>query len=327
MRIKTIKYVMALLVGLLMTACSTDDGREDNRVQMPVHISIPIGDIGTTTRAPGDPGTYEQFKLPTHLWLYLVVTPEGETAMVEEVLTIDAIDEDMWTKEKLGSDSVYTYAGELSLQLPQTRYSTDVAEIYALLSADDLTINPTIAKGTSTKEQLLNMTFNLPGSDPQKYGEMARNIYSSPHQETNYYGTVKNFEGDMPYVENFVLYHVAAKLDVIWNVAEDKQADVKLSKMELLNLKKENCYAFKPLGNTAVGDNSYSESVTLDEGQQWYGRHSFYVIPYGTEFLATLKLYKQGNNTGKEINLNQDYKSAIYTPWVVVPLQINNDIP
>ena len=72
-----------MLMGMMMlSACSSEDEREDNRVRMPIHISIPAADVGMNTRALGDPGTYEKFKLPTRLWMYLVVNNT-----VEEILT------------------------------------------------------------------------------------------------------------------------------------------------------------------------------------------------------------------------------------------------
>lgn len=321
---KALRYMIAMLMGMMMlSACSSEDEREDNRVRMPIHISIPAADVGMNTRAPGDPGTYEKFKLPTRLWMYLVVNNT-----VEEILTESSIDESMWTKERLGSDSVYTYAGELTMALPQTRGATDVAEIYALLAADD--ISPSVTSGNSTKEQLLAMTFSLPASNQ---GEVARNIYSTPYNlnrtDSKYYGTVNDYAGASPYVENFILYHVAAKLDIIWNVEAANQANVKLSRLDVKNLKKTGCLAFQPLENIApaTDDDKYTESYTIDPGQQWYGRHSFYVIPYGDTFPATMTLYNNGSAT-KDVTINVEYKSAgsIFTPWMIAPLVIKNNI-
>ena len=329
MEMKIVRYTMMVLVGLLlMTACSNEDER-DNVRRMPIRISIPADDIGTITRAPGDPGTYEHFKLPTHLWLYLVVNNNK----VEKVLEIDNISEDMWTLEELDNNNIYTYSGELNLAFSTTPDANDIAEVYALLAAetndDFIILSPTITEGTTTKEQLLNMTFSMTGLNP---GELACNIYSTPYnknrEDGKYYGFVNDYDKEMPYVDNFMLYHVAAKLDVIWNVDDAQKNDVKLSKIELLNAKKSSCYAFKPLENSAPTDNDYTESIVLDEGQQWYGRHSFYVIPYdNTAFSAKLKLYNQDDNHVKEVDLSQPYNSAIYTPWVVAPLTITGNIP
>lgn len=332
--------IVILLTALLLTACATYD--EEPAVQrecMPITLSIPAAGIGEQTRAPGDPGNYERFELPKYLWLYMVEDNGTEAKVVEsKSLELD----DNWTKEKLGTDSIYTYSGELTLDLLSGRSGT--ARIYALLSAVQLTDMTVITNNTSTEEHLLNLTFSLPLTLPAGYnlGDVIRNIYSSPYnliRNGNYYGTVQDYMSESPYVENFILYHVGAKLDVIWNVDETKQASVCLGKLEVTNLQKTNCLAFKPLENNEVpgSGTTYDESFTIDIGAQWYGRHSFYVIPYNdhdNRYPANLNLYKTGNNTetaDKSVTIYADYKTGtpaddIYTPWIVAPLRITTDL-
>ena len=332
MEMKTIRYMMAMLLGILMlAACSGDDELLEPRVSMPIRISIPAADIGSYTRAPGDPGTYEKFELPRYLWVYMVQDDGSSTEVVEmkEALVLNG----SWTEEMLNNNDVYTYAAEVSLELPQERTGA-TARIYAILSAYNLSTVPTITKNTSTESDVLGLTFDLPVEEGKTYGDVARNIYSTPYNlnrsDSKYYGTVNNYAGESPYVENFMLYHVAAKLDVMWNVNADQQTNVKLNKLDLNTLKKKGCKAFKPLENAAVGADSYNESITLDAGQQWYGRHSFYVIPYGDTYPVNMTLYKVGNETGKVVpTIDVSYKSAtsIFTPWIVAPLEITNNIP
>ena len=78
------------LAAAFVTSCSDVDSlasRGLETVEMPISISIPaegfvnptdvgIGDeavppASATTRAPGDPGTYEQFHLPRYIYLFL----------------------------------------------------------------------------------------------------------------------------------------------------------------------------------------------------------------------------------------------------------------
>ena len=333
MEMKTIRYMMAMLLGILMlAACSGDDELLEPRVSMPIRISIPAADIGSYTRAPGDPGTYEKFELPRYLWVYMVQDDGPSTKVVEmkEALVLNG----SWTEEMLNNNDVYTYAAELSLELPQERTGA-TARIYAILSAYNLSNVTAITENTSNETNVLDLTFDLPVVEGKTYGDVARNIYSTPYNlnrsDSKYYGTVNNYAGESPYVENFMLYHVAAKLDVMWNVNADQQTNVKLNKLDLNTLKKKGCYAFKPLKNAAVvAADSYNESITLDAGQQWYGRHSFYVIPYGDTYPVNMTLYKVGNETGKVVpTIDVSYKSAtsIFTPWIVAPLEITNNIP
>ena len=85
--LKNIFFTMAIvLAAAVVTSCSDDDSlasRGLETVEMPISISIPaegfvnptdvgIGDeavtpASATTRALGDPGTYEQFHLPRYL--------------------------------------------------------------------------------------------------------------------------------------------------------------------------------------------------------------------------------------------------------------------
>lgn len=335
---KIVRYTFMLFMGLfLTTACSSEDERADVH-RMPIHISIPADDMGGITRAPGDPGNYEHFALPKYLRLYLV-EDNGTSQKVVTILTEEL--DDGWVKEKQGTDSIYTYGGGLTMQLDPLRSGT--ARIYALLSSVELEINTAITENSSTEENVMDMTFDLPSSLPSgysNYGEVVRNIYSSPYnlKRTNgdYYGTVQDYENDMPYV-NIVLYHIASKLDVIWNVAEDKQSSVRLNQLNVTGLKKTGCLAFMPMeNNTVPTSGTYDESINIDVGAQWYGRHSFYVIPYNdnnNNYPVNLSLYKNGNalTADKTVTIQAEYKSGtpandIFTPWIVAPLQITTDL-
>lgn len=332
--------IVILLTVLMLAACATyDEEQTAKRERMPVILSIPAAGIGEQTRAPGDPGNYERFELPKYLWLYMVEDNGTEAKVVEsKSLELD----DNWTKEKLGTDSIYTYSGELTLDLLSGR--SGAARIYALLSAVQLIDITVITDNTSTEENLLNLKFSLPTTLPDGYNhpsDVIRNIYSSPYnlmRNGNYYGTVQDYTSELPYVENFILYHVGAKLDVIWNVDEAKQASVCLNKLKVTNLQKTNCLAFKPLENNEFpSSDTYDESFTIDIGAQWYGRHSFYVIPYNNHnnnYPANLSLYKNGNDTetaDKTVTIYAEYKTGtsaddIYTPWIVAPLRITTDL-
>ena len=336
------RYLITCMAVLLLAACHSydDEERQDKRVRMPVYLSIPAGDIGSQTRTPGDPGNYEHFKLPQYLWLYMI-EDYGANTNVVAMETAKVLDAAGWTKEKLGTDSVYTYSAGLSVELSTSRSGT--ARIYAMLSTYGLSNVTTITKNSSTEDDVLAITFDLPTPPSgSNYGEIVRNIYSSPYNlkrtDAAYYGTVQNYKasGESPYVENFILYHVAAKLDVIWNVAENKQSTVYLNQLDVTDLKKTGCLAFKPMENNTVPASTYSENFTIDVGAQWYGRHSFYIIPYNNNnknYPVNLSLYKNGNTStaDKSVTINAEYKSGtaandIYLPWIIAPLQITTDL-
>lgn len=81
--------------------------------------------------------------------------------------------------------------------------------------------------------------------------EALKNLYSSPYnklKDNKYYGVVSDYRSNSPYI-NMVLYHVASKLDLQWNVDASVQSSVKLSSITLTGLSSGG-YLFKPLENT-----------------------------------------------------------------------------
>ena len=335
-----IRKTIALLTGigaLLLASCSSDPGAEDGgrQVRMPIVLAIPANNAelttGTTgakaTRAEGDPGTYEKFELPTHLYIYLLNTSIGETkVLTPEGMGMDKnngyrLDPKKWTKTTTTDnkkDSIYTYTDQIRIIIPEDR-KTGV--VYAAMSTVPITVNYT---GTNVADA----TFTLGTEAKDKESEALKNLYSSPYnllKDNHYYGTVSDYSSNSPYI-NMVLYHVASKLDVQWNVDASVQDKVKLSKITLTKLSSSG-KLFKPLENTAPPSEStaYSETFTLDEGNQWYGRKATYVIPVkqsdGTyQFPMTLT-----NSLGSEENKDKTTTAtatpsatakAVFVPWI-----------
>ena len=171
-------------------------------------------------------------------------------------------------------DSIYTYTDQIRIIIPEDRKE---GVVYAAMSWVPITVNYT---GTD----LANATFTLGTETTGKESEALKNLYSSPYNNTvngTYYGTVSDYKSNSPYI-NMVLYHVASKLDLQWNVDAKVQDKVKLSKIELSGLSGGG-YLFKPLENTSASTPTYTETFTLDAGSQWYGRQATYVIPVKTD--------------------------------------------
>lgn len=156
--------------------------------------------------------------------------------------------------------------------------------------------------------------------------EALKNLYSSPYNLKNsngdYYGTVSDYNSNSPYI-NMVLYHVASKLDVQWNVDASVQDKVKLSKITLTGLSSSG-KLFKPLENTASSlstSTKYNETFTLDEGSQWYGRHATYVIPVkqsdGTyQFPMTLTNSVNNSDKTKTATAKPSTSNTVFVPWI-----------
>ena len=266
------------LAAAVVTSCSDDDSlasRGLETVEMPISISIPaegfvnptdvgIGDeavtpASATTRAPGDPGTYEQFHLPQYIYLFLCnESTNGTKSVIYQKIEIpDNELTSSWEKTVWGNDSIYTYKGNVSINLPLNRSK---GKIYAAASYKPL--HTTNASSSMSEDKNSNhLSFNC--KRPSKFGDSQypreyinesktytddtygtedavkniifsnitlrnymQDVYSTPYNKTDdkgvYYGTITDYASNVPNI-NIVLYHVATKVDVQWSIDEDYQ--------------------------------------------------------------------------------------------------------
>lgn len=328
---------LTVVMGLFFSSCSSDTDTADGgrMISMPIVLAIPANNAdlttGTTgakaTRAEGDPGTYEKFELPKYLYIYLintsingtetkVITPEGMNPSTGYPLS-----KDKWTKtttQDNNKDSIYTYTDQIRIIIPENRSK---GVVYAAMSSVPITVSGVDMDNPTT---VADATFTL-GSNVAKgqESEALKNLYSSPYnlmKNDQYYGTVSDYNSNSPYI-NMVLYHVASKLDVQWNVDASVQDKVKLSQITLTGLSGGG-KLFKPLENTA-SSSPYDETFSLDAGSQWYGRQATYVIPVKTDgkyqFPMTLtNSLSSEENKDKLTTATATPSSAntIYVPWI-----------
>ena len=265
------------MAAAFVSSCSDDDSlasRGLETVEMPISISIPaegfvnptdvgIGEEAATpalvaTRALGDPGTYEQFHLPRYIYLFLCnESTNGTKSVIYQKIEIPS-DEltSSWEKTVWGNDSIYTYKGNVSINLPINRIK---GKIYAAASYIPLhTNNASSSMAEDTKSNHLSFNCERPSkfgdSNPREYINESKtytdatygtedavkniifsnitlrnnmqDVYSTPYnkKDTNgdYYGTITDYASNVPNI-NIVLYHVATKVDVQWSIDEDYQ--------------------------------------------------------------------------------------------------------
>ena len=261
------------LAAAFVTSCSDDDSlasRGLETVEMPISISIPaegfvnptdvgIGDEAVTpalavTRALGDPGTYEQFHLPQYIYLFLCnESTNGTKSVIYQKIEIpDNELTSSWEKTVSGTDSIYTYKGNVSINLPLNRRN---GKIYAAAS-----YKPLHTTNASSLENSNHLSFNCErpsefgDSNPREYINESKtytddtygtedavkniifsnitlrnnmqDVYSTPYNKTDdkgvYYGTITDYASNVPNI-NIVLYHVATKVDVQWSIDEHYQ--------------------------------------------------------------------------------------------------------
>lgn len=314
----TITMIMA---AAFVSSCSDDDSlasRGLETVEMPISISIPaegfvsptdvgIGEEAATpalvdtraTRAPGDPGTYEQFHLPQYIYLFLCnESTDGTKSVIYQKVEIPANElTSAWEKTKSDNDSIYTYKGNVSINLPLNRIK---GKIYAAASYMPLHTNN--ASSSMPEDKSSNhLSFNC--VRPSKFGDSnypreyinesktytdakygtedaVRNIifsnitlrnymqdvYSTPYNKTDangdYYGTITDYTSNVPNI-NIVLYHVATKVDVQWSIDEDYQGTADWA---VPTVRAEKGYEGQPLQNY---DASTSGSTYLPAHSYW----------------------------------------------------------
>ena len=326
---KVLSTIAGLTLLALVASCSSDSSADgdDRMVSMPIVLAIPASNASLTaeethtktTRAEGDPGTYEKFELPKYLYIYLINTPINGTET--KVLTPEGMNPqngydlkaDKWTKtttQDNNKDSIYTYTDQIRIIIPENR-KTGV--VYAAMSTMPITVK-------YTGNDVADATFTLGSDAKDKESEALKNLYSSPYNLTKndqYYGIVSDYNSNSPYI-NMVLYHVASKLDVQWNVDASVQDKVKLSSITLTGLSSGG-YLFKPLENTTA-TSPYSETFSLDDGSQWYGRKATYVIPVKStdgnyQFPMTLTNSESSIVKTKTATATPS-SNTVFVPWI-----------
>lgn len=350
------------LVTLFFISCENEEEQvfrgQATPFTLPIELMLQPEVEVATTRAPGDPGTYEKFKFPKYVYVYLVAF--GNNFTTGKVCELDKNEDGIgegnlwpdvlttgWTKSTNGievpqtlGDSIYRHTlSDAHFMIPA---GTTSAKVYIAASYEPLKKNgaaiPTLTEA-NTEADVLGITFDADETDFQKN---LQNLYSTPYNympaaspyNGDYYGTVKLNSG----IIKMMLYHVAAKVDVKWNIAEDKQDDYYISYIQARQLKQKNCLLFKPTENTwtsadeGLGNNYPLDLVDGDIGQQWLGRQYFYAIPYGPTYNIHLHILKNGDDkdtyatTGYNLKLTKGMSAfPVFTPWIRADLRFTTD--
>lgn len=338
---------------------------------MPVSVCLSADDVMSARhaapirRAIGDPGTTERFLFPHYLYVIVMRQKPDESWELWQAIERTLTDED-WTPGRYdgrlstAGDSIYRYDDQINLLLtngsPLGGRQKFVGRVYAIASAEALTFDKTLnASGIQNLEDALNLKFSA--SDAMQ--GYLQHIYSTPYNyevEGKYYGEFSSVSERVPQL-NLLLYHVAAKVDIKWSVAESLRINkdhpenaVRLTYMQARNLFNGNAYCFKPMENTNATPlaSGYSREIVTptNEGLWWEGRAYFYTIPYsievtGERYFPLQMVLKTNGSTSSgyrpTLNLKVDTGSP-FVPWmranfnITAPLEekaevkiINND--
>ena len=187
-------------------------------------------------------------------------------------------------------------------------------------------------------------TLQTDGDSIYEYTEhinlMMQHIYTSPYNykvNGSYYGAFSTI-GKRAQTMNLMLYHVAAKVDIKWNVVDtmrinlsDPSEAVRLTYMDARRLYNGNAYCFKPMKNEldSLPGAGYGYTIANivtpeDEGLWWEGRTYFYTIPYyvaGEPNYFPLQMVMCTNGVNKaygyQLTLKQPMDTSdVFVPWL-----------
>lgn len=350
---KYIQYSLIALAALMgWTSCSDEDEvmqQDKNNVEVKINLAYPVE--GYTTKALGDPGVYEDFPAPEYVYVWLVTNNNNGKPFYY------AFNETMgnaltWTRPHTSDPS----STERDYYVSEAAFNTTAfndfeqsnitwARIYVLASKHPLDFVTNISN-LQDEEAVKNIIIKAQ-QDVNRVDLSLRDIYSTPYNLLNkdreYYGTGTIFpanEGENKTNKIVVafgtgsapltLYHVAAKVDFMWEAADHTQ-ETTMKKIEVLNAPTQG-YVFKPAKN--VKQTSYSDVYTVtplastDEGNKWEGRAYTYMLQpedYTLEYKVTTKkndgLHVNTLKTTGEDNMTSNQHN-IYASWYLIRLNM-----
>ncbi|MBQ7259288.1 MAG: hypothetical protein IJS57_05005 [Paludibacteraceae bacterium] len=331
---KYIALLFLLMAGLV--SCRQDEPTRSMSLELT--LCLPAQEMSyhaPARRTIGDPGTSEVLALPKYAYIFVTKEEGG----VKDIWQKKEIKMDAGNWEKLRYNGQFATEGDYIYRYNQREVfllsnTTPKGKIYVICSNKKLTLTPTFAS-ISTVDDIMNLKFN---TAPDSIQENLQNIYSTPYnyiKDGDYYCTYDCSEGNV-YTLDLLLYHVASKVDLKWNVEENKRIDkitpsngVRLTYMEARRLFNGQAYCFKPMKNEVAtlpssGYDIENIVTAADEGLWWEGRSYFYTIPYyvaGEPDYFPLQMVMCTNGVNKaygyQLTLKQPMDTSdVFVPWL-----------
>lgn len=312
---KKLLYMM-LMAAVVLTACKGQNEAEQPIVEgegqeitlcfsMDNTLSLDERAAGAPARRlPGDPGK-DDFVAPTDLYFILWVQTTGGTKMMTAVKET-GLTAANWEHNGTG---IYTLKDKTyKLTIPKDGQNVQqlaggVFHVFAFASTQDLrnvgdTINYTVFSETEKTSgrtitttsielaTLQTLTYAIPDdvSTQDAKRTFFRSIYSTALSETSH-----NQMATSPTIR---LRHTAARLDINWECDETAHEHglTPNSTWTLAlasNIMPTSFSLFQP-GNNATGTESWSETITINEGNRYNGRYVTYLpMPTTPTFTVT----------------------------------------
>lgn len=323
----------------VLSACR--DVVETEDLTVPLRLIVPASETQLMPRrVVGDPGHAENLDLPRYAYVFMVFMMKNGRYEIKSIPETDLYeggrsDADIWEKVDTaytGGDVVYSCKINFALRTPVLG-QVQWCHVYAAMSQQQLTLSSLLPQ---TEEDIKQITFSVT-DDLQS---SLQNIYSTPCNyliSGKYYGEVNIWSNNVPVV-NLMLYHVASKVDMKWNVPETARQKLRVTRVKAKHFFKGESYLFQPTENihsVFTESDGYTPSTDLAgdvAGTWWAGRTYFYTIPYRTQPAGgfpmqidfDIKNTETDNNTYTEsLRMTTTFADDVFVPWVRGQLMFN----
>lgn len=283
----------------------------------------------------GDPGTYERLDLPHYANVFIVFKRIDGAYDVRAIINRDLYegksdDSQVWEPLPNAQDETIYRCLVTFSELSLLASVTDYCHIYAVMSKEPLTIKngSTVVDDShlpTNEEEVKALTFTVTDALQNDL----QNIYSTPYNymvDGQYYASL-HIGGEL-IRSNIILYHVASKVDLMWNVPEDVQTKIHVTRIKAKNLFKGDALLFKPTENIHTAFTSVDGYTPADltgdvAGTWWAGRKYFYTIPYKPSASGKFPLQvdfdirnvEESSTYTYELTMNSSVPE-VFVPWM-----------
>lgn len=309
----------------------------DYNVMLKINHDWQLGaKVEDLTRATGDPGNKDELYVPTYLYYILCVDGivrsvnplEGASAETSKAVNSISVDgksgednttadtKDVWSTTTIDDKTISTYGKVLTFKLQDSEKNLS-KHLYVIASRTQLpaeTFNSIIGytdvnnKGGATAETTIQaLAYSIQGvastnAQLDNSQLFMRDLYSTPWTETNFIGNL------VDPMQDVILYHVAAKVDLKWNSATAVTGDVKVNNVQNTNLS-----LFQPatINGTSVyvGTNDYTVTSTIEDDRMYNGRQVYYLPQFNTYNVTV------GNKTPENVTFTPATTNG-FTSWL-----------
>lgn len=232
---------------------------------------------GAKTRATGDPGNDDVHADPTNLYYFFCI--DGK------VIKKDKLTGGKWVPNS--DNTICTYSNSdgtpktLTLQVDKASIEDiKTARLYVVAGNRDLTTSTapamdyaSITEGAENSEDAVKaLTYNIISDDQTTTQAFMRDLYSTPWESN------ATFVGALTDpMQDVILYHTAAKVDLKWNSSAILSDNVSVN-----NVKSTKLSLFKPTNNSSAETANYTVTKAIDEENWVNGRQVFYLPQFNT---------------------------------------------